>query len=317
MKAARLHEFGKALALEEVPLPRVEGDEVLVRVHGAGVCHTDLHIAAGSYPDLPLPRVLGHEISGFADGIGDVLVYASWGCGTCPHCREGEEQLCPEAAEAGWLRDGGYAEYVRVPSRRYLLPLQGLDPIRAAPLADAGVTPLRAVRRIASGLAEQDRAVVIGIGGLGQFALQYLRILTRARIVAVDRDPRKLAIARALGCAEAVEPERLELEAAAVLDFVGSDETLTLAARVVRRGGIVAQIGEGGGRLCAGIGHYPHEAAFTTSIWGSLADLRDTLDLARRGQVRWEVERLPLASVNEALDRLRRGDVRGRLVLTP
>ena len=100
MKAARLQEFGKPLVLEEVPLPRVEDDEVLVRVHGAGVCHTDLHIAAGSYRDLPLPRVLGHEISGFAEGIGDVLVYASWGCGACPHCREGEEQLCPEAADA-------------------------------------------------------------------------------------------------------------------------------------------------------------------------------------------------------------------------
>ena len=176
MKADRLHEFGKPLVLEEAPLPRVEGDEVLVRVHGAGVCHTDLHIADGSYWDLPLPRVLGHEISGFAEGIGDVLVYASWGVALARIAARARSSCARRRPRRAGCETAAMPSYVRVPSRRYLLPLQGLDPIRAAPLADAGVTPLRAVRRIASGLAEEDRAVLIGIGGLGQFGLQYLRI---------------------------------------------------------------------------------------------------------------------------------------------
>jgi propanol-preferring alcohol dehydrogenase len=229
----------------------------------------------------------------------------------------GDEQLCPRAEEAGWARDGGYAEYVLVPSRRYLLPLQGLDPVRAAPLADAGLTPFRAVRRIASRLSDGDRAVVIGIGGLGQFGLQYLRRLTPASVVAVDRDLGKLSMAKALGCTEALPPDGLDGEAAAVLDFVGSNESLALAARVVRRGGTVLQIGEAGGRLSVGLGRFPHEATYTSSIWGSLAELREVLDLARRGEVRCTVEALPLSEAAQAFDRLRSGDVRGRLVLVP
>jgi len=317
VRAARLHRFGAPLEVDWIPVPEPAGEEVLVKVVAAGVCHTDLHLIAGAYPDLPLPRVLGHEIAGVAEGLGDVLVYASWGCGECRLCRRGEEQLCPGAQEAGWLRDGGYAEYVLVPSRRYLLPLEGLDPVLAAPLADAGVTPYRAVRRMAPWLEADARVVVIGIGGLGQFALQYLRLLTKARIVAVDRDPRKLGRALELGAAEALEPEDVQGEARAVLDLVGSDETLALAGRLVARGGIVVQVGEAGGYIATGFGRFPHEATFTTSVWGTLEELCDVIELARRGQISWEVETLPLPAVNQALERLRRGDVGGRLVLTP
>ncbi len=204
-----------------------------------------------------------------------------------------------------------------MPSRRYLLPLGGLDPVAAAPLADAGLTPYRAVRRIAPALPPGARVVVIGVGGLGQFGLQYLRLLTKATLVAVDRDPRKLDRARELGAAEAALPDEVQGMAAAVLDFVGSDQSLSLASRLVERGGLLVQVGEAGGRLTLGLGAFPHEASFTTSIWGSLAELREVLALAQRGQVRWDVESLPLYAVNQALDRLRRGDVRGRLVLTP
>jgi propanol-preferring alcohol dehydrogenase len=317
MKAAVLRRFGEALSFEERPLPQAAGESVLVRVRGSGVCHTDLHILDGRFPEVPLPRVLGHEISGETSGLGEVLVYASWGCGACSLCARGDEQLCSEAAEAGWRRDGGYAEYVLVPSKRYLVPLLGLDPVRAAPLADAGLTPYRAVKRARPWLEEGGTALVIGIGGLGQFAVQYLRLFTKARVVAVDRNEAKLARALELGASEAVLPSEAPASARAVLDFVGNNQTLALAARVVERGGMVMQIGEAGGSVPFGFGCGANEAFFTTSIWGSIDELRAVVDCARNGDLQWDVEALSLADVNTALNRLREGDVRGRFVVVP
>lgn len=317
MHAAVLREFGAPLTLEERPAPAARGEQVAVRVLGCGVCHTDLHICAGQYPELALPRVPGHEIAGEAEGVGAVLVYASWGCGACSACVRGEEQLCAEVAEAGWARDGGYAEQVLVPSRRYLLPLGDLDPVHAAPLADAGVTPFRAVRRVAPWLGGGARALVIGAGGLGQFAIQFLRLQGTAEIAVLDRSRAKLERALALGAGEVRLPGERLPEAQAVLDFVGSDETLALAAGCVAPGGVVVQVGEAQGRLGFGLGRVPHEAFFTSSIWGSLPDLRAVLDCARRGELEWQVEALPLERANEALHRLAAGGVAGRLVLVP
>jgi len=319
VNAAVLQRVGVPLRLEDRPLPQPRGEEVLVRVRGAGVCHSDLHMIDGLIPGLPLPRVLGHEIAGVAEGLGAVLVYASWGDGTCRWCRRGEEQLCARAAEPGWVRHGGYAEAVVVPSKRYLLPLGDLDPVRAAPLADAGVTAYRAVRRVLPWLAGGGTAVVLGAGGLGQFAIQFLRHAGDARVVAVDPDQAKRDQARLLG-ADQTAAAGADLEpgaAVAVLDLVGSDATLAEAARLVRPTGVVMVVGEAGGRLPFGFGAVPNEAHLTTSLWGSYRDLVAVVELARAGTLRWEVEALPLHRVNEALERLRNGRVRGRLVLTP
>jgi propanol-preferring alcohol dehydrogenase len=319
VNAAVLRRVGVPLRLEDRPLPQPRGEEVLVRVRGAGVCHSDLHMIDGRIPGLPLPRVLGHEIAGVAEGLGAVLVYASWGDGTCRWCRLGEEQLCARAAEPGWVRDGGYAEAVVVPSKRYLLPLGDLDPVRAAPLADAGVTAYRAVRRVLPWLAGGGTAVVLGAGGLGQFAIQLLGHASDARVVAVDPDQAKRDQARRLG-ADQTAAAGGDLEpggAVAVLDLVGSDATMAEAARLVRPTGVVMVVGEAGGRLPFGFGTVPNEAHLTTSLWGSYRDLVAVVELARAGTLRWEVEALPLHRVNEALERLRHGRVRGRLVLTP
>ena len=317
MKAAILRERCMPLAIEDRAVPEVPADGLLVRVISAGVCHSDLHIIDGADPHLPLPIILGHEIAGVAEGLGPVLVYASWGCGGCGHCRRGDEQLCPQAQEPGWVRDGGYAEWVAVPSRRYLLSLDGLDPVRAAPLADAGVTPFRAVRRIRPWLGPGSRAAVIGIGALGQFAVQYLKLLTSSRVIAIDRSDAKLALAQQLGADEIYGPAEASHENDGVLDFVGTDESLTLAAGLVRRGGVIAQIGEGGGKISFGFGEIDHEVTLTTSLWGSLEDLRTVLEHARRGELRWDVEEFPLSQANSALERLRQGEIRGRAVLRP
>lgn len=316
MRAIVLREFGQPLMLEERPEPVRRAGELLVRVKGAGVCGSDLHIASGRVP-VRLPLVLGHEIAGTCQELGDVLVYAAWGCGDCRFCLAGEEQLCPEAAEAGWARDGGFADALLVPARRHLFPLDGLDPVRAAPLADAGLTPYRAVRRVAALLTGDAVAVVIGAGGLGQFAIQYLRLLTGAHVVAVDTDERKRARALELGADEALPSEALERPARVILDFVGSDDTLALAGRKIETGGTIMLVGEAGGHLSYDFRALPFEATLTTSVWGSRDDLRAVIELAHRGELSWDVETLSLESANDALDRLRQGTVAGRLVLIP
>jgi propanol-preferring alcohol dehydrogenase len=166
-------------------------------------------------------------------------------------------------------------------------------------------------------LKDGPSAVVLGVGALGQFAIQYLKLLTGAHVVAVDLNEGKLRRALELGADEAVLPENMTGSARVVLDFVGSDETLALGVRILERGGILAQVGEAGGKMPFGMGFVPHESFFTTSIWGSMQDLSAVLGYARGDRLDWQVETLPLEAVNEALTRLRKGDVLGRLVLTP
>ena len=315
MRAAVLEEYGASLVLRDRADPEAHGDEVVVRVRGVGVCHSDLHIVDEGERRLPL--VLGHEIAGEHDELGEVLVYGAWGCGSCRFCSAGEEQLCADGESPGFDRDGGYAEAVLVPSRRHLIPLEGLDPVRAAPLADAGVTPYRAVRRIAPRLDPDSTVMVIGAGGLGQFALQYVKLLTPASVVAVEISERKRQLALELGADEALSPDEVEQPMRAALDFVGSDETLALAARWVERAGAILLVGAARGQLRFGFTDVAFEVELGTSIWGSRSELESVLELARGGELVWHVEPLPLERANEALDRLRRGDAAGRFVLTP
>jgi propanol-preferring alcohol dehydrogenase len=317
MLAAVLERFGEPLVLRERPRPAVQAPGHVLDVLACGVCHSDLHIQAGR-AGVELPLVPGHEVVVDDPELGPSLVYASWGCGRCRRCRAGEEQLCPRAADPGWQDDGGYAGSIALRSRRHLVPVDGLDPVRAAPLADAGLTPYRAVRRAATALEDGGTAVVGGAGGLGQFALQYLRRLTRAdRIVAVDPSESKRARALALGADEAVEPGE-ELGPIRVgLDFVGTSESLGELVSAAEAGGLVVLVGEAGGSIEFGFGSARFEVGVTTSVLGSIPELREVVALARAGAMEWTVDPMPLARANEALDRLRSGAVEGRLVLVP
>ena len=202
MNAIRLTAWERPAELVDVPVPEPGPGEVLVRVSGAGLCHSDLHLMHWREGSMPyeLPFTLGHEVAGTvaalgpgADGIepGEpVLVYGPWGCGRCPACSVGAEHLCERPGRgrgAGLGRDGGLAEYLVVPSPRLTVPLDGLDPVAAAPLADAGLTPYHAVRRALGLLGPGATAVVIGAGGLGHVAVQLVKALSSARVVAVDR----------------------------------------------------------------------------------------------------------------------------------
>jgi alcohol dehydrogenase, propanol-preferring len=317
MRAVVLRAYHAPLELEEREIPSARNaDESVVRVLACGVCHSDLHVVE-DYFGSPLPLVLGHEIVAEDEQLGNVLVYAPWGCGECRFCRATEEMICPNGREAGMFQDGGYAEYLRVPARRYLYPIGDLDPVQAAPLGCGGLTPYRAVKHAGPWLGAGSRALVLGAGGLGQFGIQYLRLMTDAEVHVGDPSEQKRDRGLALGAEQAAAPEELEGPYTAVLDFVGSEDSLTQAARLVDREGIALVIGLFGGRIPFGLGAVPHEAHFMSSIWGSRDELAELIDLARREPLQYTIDTMPLERAQDAHDLIRSGQARGRIVLTP
>lgn len=275
MKAARLYQLGQPLKVEEVPVPKPKGEQTLIKIAGSGICHSDLHVIRGHLPmPLPhLPLIMGHENAGTIEEMGPevtgfekgeaVAVFGGWGDGTCYYCRNGEEQLCNTLSWVGIGTDGGYAEYLLVPHQRYLVKVDGLDPVEAAPLTDAALTPYRAVKKVLSNLvpvtfaAAGTFAAVIGLGGLGQFGLQFLKIMSPAQIIAIDIDDRKLARAKSLGADFSINSAKQDAATEAkriaggegvqaVIDFVGTDATMQTAVACSARKGRVVIVGLGG-----------------------------------------------------------------------
>jgi propanol-preferring alcohol dehydrogenase len=341
MKALRLTKWGKPAEVVETRVPDIGAGEVLVKIAGAGACHSDLHLMEWPEGMLPwkLPFTLGHENAGWVEAVGPgvssvkrgdaVLVYGPWGCGACRPCRLGRENYCDRSAAlpgagGGLGLDGGMAEYMRVPSARLLVPIGELDPVAAAPLSDAALTPYHAIAKSRDRLHPGASAVVIGIGGLGQMAIQLLRATTGARVIAVDNDERKLEIARKLGADLAVPSgtnlaEALRHEtggAELVLDVVGSDDTLAFGAKALRAEGRLVIIGLANGSVPASFFGLPYGAEVATSYWGTITELIELVALARAGKIAVEVEKFTLEQAPEVYQRLRRGEIRGRAVIT-
>ena len=338
MRALQLSAEGAALTDVDVPDPGP--GEVLVKVGGAGLCHSDLHLMhVASMVEQPF--TLGHETAGWVEAVGPgaeapavgdaVLVHGAWGCGRCARCRAGEENLCPRSGArigSGLFRDGGMAEYLLVPAGRHLLPIGDLDPRDAAPLDDAALTPYHAIKAALPLLAPGTTAVVIGVGGLGHVAVQLLRALTPARVVAVDVDEAKLQLAREHGADLAVAPTddaaaRIadvagELGPALVMDCVGSDDTLALAAAVVSNRSRIVVVGVAGGTLPFSFLSLPHECSIGTTFWGTIAELAEVVALARAGRITVELERIPLDGALDAYASLEAGTFgTGRAVAVP
>ena len=322
MRAVLVTETNSALhVVDDHPEPVAEGDAELIDVTACGVCHSDLHVVDGVFPS-PLPLVIGHEVTGVHAELGPVMVYAPWGCRHCVQCDRGLEMMCSTATEAGLFVDGGYADHMVVKHRRYLAPLGGLDPVAAAPLACGGLTAWRAVHHALGLIRERGagaRSTVIGAGGLGQYALSYLRLLSDAQVTAVDLAQDKLDAATAIGAHHAVHANDLkDVEPAdVVIDFIGNEATLTNSVGHVGRQGMVIVVGLGLGRVPFGFGAVPHETRLMSSVWGSRSELDDLLAFARtEPSILREVDVLPLGQAQQAHDRLRAGQTRGRIVLT-
>ena len=247
-------------------------------------------------------------------------------------CLQGHENICERPAAsvryhgAGVGRDGGLAEQMIVPSARYLVPIGDLDAAVAAPLADAGITPYHAISHHRHQLRPNATAVVIGVGGLGQMGVQILRALSSVRIIAVDLRDEALAAASEAGAdvvilssgltAETLRAEIGSVGAALVLDFVGADETLALAAGVVREGGAIVYVGRGGGTLGVRAFSTPFDASVTISTWGTIPELHEVVALARAGAIRTETRRYALSDTLQGYDDLAQGLVVGRAVVS-
>ncbi|MEA3054834.1 MAG: alcohol dehydrogenase, propanol-preferring, partial [Actinomycetota bacterium] len=262
------------LELVDVPDPVAGPDEVVVRVAGAGLCHSDLHVLHLPFEVFPLPLTLGHEVSGHVESVGAnvtawsggeaVLVHLAWSCGVCRQCIAGRDNACaafgrhgtPPAPGLGPA--GGMADKIVVPAR-HLVDIAGLDPITSAPLADAGLTPYHAIAAELDRLVPGSTAVAIGVGGLGHMGVQLLEAMTAATVIAVDLDTAKLDVARRLGAEHALVSDSstagavLDLTggygADVVLDFTGVDATIALAAATVAPTGAIRIVGLGGGAL--------------------------------------------------------------------
>lgn len=318
MKSLVLVTVNEPLEIHERDIPVAGPGQEVIKVIACGVCHSDIHVADGHFGG-PLPMVLGHEVVGEHPELGRVLVYAPWGCRKpdCRQCADGNEMICANSHEAGVVDDGGYQEYMLVPSRDYLFPIGDLDPVTTAPLACGGLTAFRATKRVLPHLQHKgSTAVVIGAGGLGQFAVQFLKKLSHAEVTVLDLADDKLDAALKLGADHAVKELPSGVKYDAIIDFVGAGPTLGAAGRHVDRQGIIAVVGLAGGRLEFGVGVIPSEAVITSSIWGGLGELQELLDFVRAEGIEHLVETMPLESAQEALDRLRKGEIRGRVVLT-
>lgn len=321
MKAVVLRAHHEALAfVENHPEPRRAGGKgVILDVTACGVCHSDLHAVDAEFGKAP-PLVLGHEVTGIHHDLGPVIMYAPWGCRDCTLCQAGFEMVCPQSKEAGLFADGGYAERIGIPDISYLAPIGDLDMFDAAPLACGGLTAYRAVLHGIERLrmkGQSGRALVIGAGGLGQYAIRLLRILTDASVTALDLSPSKLVTARSIGAVDAVaelDPSVAPFDL--VIDFIGAGSTLQTASEHVARLGIVAVVGLAGGTIPFGFGTVPLEASFISSVWGSRAQLDELIVLAHaEPDLVQAVEVLPLSDAQVAHDRLRSGDFVGRMVL--
>ena len=344
MKAYSLHQWKQAGRLEDIPIPDPGPGEALVRIGGAGACHSDLHVMHEWSPEVVpqlagwnLPFTMGHENAGWIEGgetagmaIGTPVVISTvWGCGKCRSCRSGADNYCdhPNPAGSGGLgRNGGLAEYMVVPVSA-MVPLNSLEPADAAPLTDAGLTSYHAVKRCLPLLTPDTAAVVIGVGGLGHLAVEFLSVLCGAQIIAVDRDEKALKLAAEKGAslclpsdettAKQIKEATRGLGAMAVLDFVGIDATLAMAAQSLRYMGRVVLVGIGGGVLPISYTTLPKGSSLMTVLGGSTGELAEVVTLAESGKVKPHIERFSLEEVGTVYRKLQANEIAGRAVLIP
>jgi alcohol dehydrogenase, propanol-preferring len=338
MKAAVLREFKTPLTIEDVDQPQPGAQEVLVEVQACGVCHSDLHVADGDWPQLvPItkrPLILGHEIAGcvvekgaavhhleVGDRVGVPWVY--WTCGECDFCREGNENLCVKQKITGVTVDGGYAEFIKVPASHATRIPDGLSSADAAPLFCAGVTVYRALKH--AKIQPGQRLAVFGVGGLGHLAVQ-IGLGLGAIVTAIDVSDEKLAHAKSLGASatlnaatvNVVKEVRRTGGVHTALVTSASKKAYDTAFPCVRPTGMLLVVGLPSESLCfPPILMAATEVRIQASSVGTREDLQEVLALGAAGKVRCQTATRPLAQVNEVLEQLRHGQVSGRIVLVP
>ncbi|MCC3313050.1 NAD(P)-dependent alcohol dehydrogenase [Nocardia africana] len=341
MKAVQVVGYHTKLQLTEVPEPKIQGPlDVIVRIGGAGVCRTDLHILEGQWEDksgVRLPYTIGHENAGWVHAVGDAVTNVAVGdkvilhplitCGLCRACRFGDDVHCENSAFPGIDVDGGYAEYLRTTARSVVRIDDSLQPADVAALADAGLTAYHAVAKVATSTRPGDVCVVIGAGGLGHIGIQVLKAISAVTVVVVDRNPEAVDLAVRIGADRGIVADGTQVRqvldltgghgAEAVVDFVGEGGTTREGVAMLRRAGNYYVVGYGENIDVATIDVISTEINFIGNLVGSYNDLQELMTLAAQGKVTLHTTTYPLESFQQALDDLDAGRVRGRAILVP
>jgi NAD+-dependent secondary alcohol dehydrogenase Adh1 len=341
MKAARLHSYHEELHVEEVDEPRITGPhDVIVRIGGAGLCRTDLHIQEGQWAEksgVKLPYTPGHENAGWVHEVGSAVTNVAPGdtvilhplvtCGLCRACRAGDDVHCINNAFPGISVDGGFADFLKTTARSVVKLQPTLHPKDIAALADAGLTAYHAVRKAVPLLYPGTRVVVIGAGGLGHIGIQCLRALTPAEIIVVDPSERALALAGELGADHTVQADGKQVDtvldmtdgagAEVIVDFVGEKGAIEDGVAMLRQAGSYFVIGYGENIDVPTIDIISREINFIGNLVGSYNDLDELMTLTAQGKVQLHTSAYPLEAVNDAMADLDNGRLRGRGILIP
>jgi NAD+-dependent secondary alcohol dehydrogenase Adh1 len=347
MKAAVLHAYDESLSghsfvnYEEVPDPQVQRPtDVIVRIGGAGVCRTDLHIVEGVWrnkADVTLPYIMGHENAGWVEAVGRgvesvrvgdaVICHPLVTSGHCLACRRGDDMHATGSRFPGINADGGYAEYLLTGERSLIRLPATLAPKDVAPYTDAGLTAYRAAKKASRHLLPGEFTLVIGAGGLGHIGIQVLRALCAAEIIVIDRSETALALARACGAHHTVKGDGNEVEsvialtgghgAEAVIDFVGEGDAVASGIAMTRNAGTYYIVGYGGKIELPTIDMITSEKSIVGNLVGTYPELMELMALADRGLVTLATREYRLAEANQALLDLHHGRIKGRAVLIP
>lgn len=341
MRAVQVVGYHQDLEMTEVPVPEPVGPfDVIVRIGGAGVCRTDLHILEGQWAEksgVALPYTIGHENAGWVHAVGSavtnvaegdtVIVHPLITCGLCRACRSGDDVHCEASDFPGIDTDGGYAEYLRTSARSVVRIDDTLEPSDVAALADAGLTAYHAAAKAARRLTPRDRVVVIGAGGLGHIGIQVLKALTAAEIIVVDRSADAIKLAVGIGADHGVVAEGRQVDdvldltggngAEVVLDFVGEGGSTAEGLAMTRRAGDYHVVGYGEDVVVPTIDLISTEKNVIGNLVGSYNDLQDLMALAARGAVTLHTVKYDLDDFQSAISDLDAGRVRGRAILVP
>lgn len=341
MRAVQVVGYHQDLRMTEVPVPEPTGPfDVVVKIGGAGVCRTDLHILEGQWAEksqVVLPYTIGHENAGWVHAVGAAVTHVAEGdkvivhplitCGLCRACRSGDDVHCESNQFPGIDTDGGYAEYLKTSARSVVRLDDSLEPADVAALADAGLTAYHAVAKAARRLTPRDRCVVIGAGGLGHIGIQVLKALSPAEIIVVDRNPDATKLALSIGADHGVVAEGKQVEevldltggfgAEVVLDFVGEGGSTAEGLAMTRQAGDYHVVGYGENVDVPTIDLISSEKNVIGNLVGSYNDLCDLMALAARGAVTLHTAQYRLDDFQTAIDDLDAGRVRGRAILVP
>jgi NAD+-dependent secondary alcohol dehydrogenase Adh1 len=341
MRAVQVVGYHSKLKMAEIPEPEIDGSfDVIVRIGGAGVCRTDIHILEGQWEEksgVTLPYTIGHENAGWVHAVGDAVSNVAVGdkvilhplvtCGLCRSCRFGDDVHCENSEFPGIDRNGGYAEYLRTTARSVVKIDESLEPSDVAALADAGLTAYHAAAKVARDTRPGDTCVVIGAGGLGHIGIQVLKAISGVNVVVLDRNPAAVDLAIEIGADHGIVAdgnhvkEVLELTgghgAEAVLDFVGEGGATRDGIAMLRRAGNFYVVGYGENIDIPTIDVISTEINFIGNLVGSYNDLQELMSLAADGKVSLHTTKYPLDDFQRALNDLGAGRVRGRAILVP